>query len=497
MSSKNNSDYSLNITSNYWLKNTDDLFDFSSGNFSTKTYTLTNEDKENYIIKYKENLIEFNNIITYEKLIPTIYQNFSTKVIAVLLFNESTKNFTLINSLKYKKKQYQPQNCERMWTVISQNDYSVINEGDIIKLGRLRLKIDKINFNKNNWNTSSKSTNFEEDKIITGLNLEQTSIKKINIINNYNILKTGNEIENNETIEKINCRLCYQEEYDLDNPLLCPCKCKGSMKYIHYSCLKKSIEQKIHIKKEDNYDMYIFRHYFCEICHQTYPKYIKYKGNIYPLVDINYDKFTDYVQASIIYYSDFNINGSNNDMDNNNDNKQITYLGYIVFNIKNNQELKIGRNQSNDIILKDISISRFHCMLKREKNYLKIKDVGSKFGTLYYIQNLKIIKPNTPPLEIISGKHQFFFNSIYNKKTFSFWDNIFGTGCCTCKNELEIKTTDYKYFIKVDDDDDNNNNSQKNNFKLTSEYTKFNDIYYKRFKDNDSYNDYIIDMNDI
>ena len=66
------------------------------------------------------------------------------------MFNNSTSNFSIINSLKRKNREniFTPKNCERMWSVIPQNDYSIIKEGDIIKLGRLRLKFDKISFTK-------------------------------------------------------------------------------------------------------------------------------------------------------------------------------------------------------------------------------------------------------------------------------------------------------------------------------------------------------------
>lgn len=36
--------------------------------------------------------------------------------------------------------------------------------------------------------------------------------------------------------EKI-CRICF-EESDTDNPLICPCRCAGTIKYIHEKCLK-------------------------------------------------------------------------------------------------------------------------------------------------------------------------------------------------------------------------------------------------------------------
>lgn len=177
------------------------------------------------------------------------------------------------------------------------------------------------------------------------------------------------------------------------------------MKYIHYSCLKKSIKQKIQIRREDNCDLYFFKSYCCEICLETYPKYIKYKSNIYNLVDIDLSKYKEYILTSILYYSD----------NNNSERKKLSYLGYLIFKIDEQNELKIGRNQNNHIVLKDISISRNHCILKRENNILKIKDVKSKFGTLIYVRNIKKIEINKP-LQLISGKHQFLFNLKNTKK---------------------------------------------------------------------------------
>ena len=313
-----NSYYTLEITSHIWLKKTDDLFDFDSENKLTKYYSLTKEDKENYIICYKENSEETNDIISPEALKEKLVQNLTTKVISVLLFNNSTLNFSIINSLKRKNREniFTPKNCERIWTVIPQNDYSIIKEGDIIKLGRLRLKFDKIYF-INNKNNKSEYNNLLNSRVSNSMinintNLISTSNDFMpNMNNNLSEELTKNNFmlepeKEKETIEKIYCRLCYQEESTVLDPLLCPCKCKGSMKYIHFSCLKKSIMQKIQIKKEKYFDLYFFKTYNCEICLETYPKYIKYKTYIYNLVDVDLSKYNEYVQASIIYYIDNN-----------------------------------------------------------------------------------------------------------------------------------------------------------------------------------------------
>jgi hypothetical protein len=33
------------------------------------------------------------------------------------------------------------------------------------------------------------------------------------------------------------CRICLSEDYENINPLFSPCKCSGTMKYVHLGCL--------------------------------------------------------------------------------------------------------------------------------------------------------------------------------------------------------------------------------------------------------------------
>ena len=35
------------------------------------------------------------------------------------------------------------------------------------------------------------------------------------------------------------CRICLSDDYEQDNPMISPCKCKGTMKFIHLECLKE------------------------------------------------------------------------------------------------------------------------------------------------------------------------------------------------------------------------------------------------------------------
>ena len=57
--------------------------------------------------------------------------------------------------------------------------------------------------------------------------------------------------KNNQKSNKI-CRICYMEESEEDNPLVHPCICSGSMKYIHLKCLKHWINTRSFEKVESN-----------------------------------------------------------------------------------------------------------------------------------------------------------------------------------------------------------------------------------------------------
>ena len=44
--------------------------------------------------------------------------------------------------------------------------------------------------------------------------------------------------------EKI-CRICFEGSNDMINPLVSLCKCMGTVKYIHFECLKDWISKNV------------------------------------------------------------------------------------------------------------------------------------------------------------------------------------------------------------------------------------------------------------
>ncbi len=143
------------------------------------------------------------------------------------------------------------------------------------------------------------------------------------------------------------------------------------MGYIHYNCLKQCIKTRLIKKESENYICYILKNYECEICLKEYPKFIRCKNTIYNLIDYSIP-YSEFIIMDYILYDDVK--------------KKILRKGIIIINIKDDQMISAGRSQNNIIKLKDISVSRTHCIFYKKENKIFIMDKGSKFGTLLYLK---------------------------------------------------------------------------------------------------------------
>lgn len=65
------------------------------------------------------------------------------------------------------------------------------------------------------------------------------------------------------------CRICLGED-EPENPIISPCNCTGSVKFIHLECIKEWLEGKKHKKETPIVNSYIWRGLECEICKGMY-----------------------------------------------------------------------------------------------------------------------------------------------------------------------------------------------------------------------------------
>ena len=320
-----------------------------------------------------------------------------------------------------------------------------------------------------NINNSQNESILEEEKF--NHNIEKNKKDKTKSVNLEDI--SVNSDKNSSS--KPTCRICYLLNSDIENPLISPCKCSGSMKYIHYKCLKHCIEVNLTKKIEQNYKYYNWKSYSCEICKEEYPKYLKIKDSLYPLVDLEIG-FSSYITFDYALYDDIK--------------KKTSRKGILIIKINEDTDedvITLGRSQNNRVKLKDISVSRSHCNIIKRKNQLFIVDKGSKFGSLIYMNNPLNINMKNNEETIISGRHWF---SIKLEEESNFFSKLFSSAKCCQYSDIN-KNID----IDVEHLDENSIN------KLPEKI--YGDIKNKNYiKDlegqilDNSYQDYILDLGD-
>ena len=232
--------------------------------------------------------------------------------------------------------------------------------------------------------------------------------------------KSFDEKEKNKT-----CRICYCEEDTMENPLIQPCICSGSMKYIHLNCLKHWLKNSSYslVQGNENFCVYNFKQPHCELCKTQFSDYIRHKGKLYELLDLHTDiNFKNYMILESLVLDKH-------------DNKYF----YIVSLDK--QKISIGRGHESHLILSDMSVSRHHCSLSIDNKSKKVflHDENSRCGTLILIQSDYITLALGMKLNIQIGNTHF---EILNKKNFRFFD------CC----DVDEKLNDDFYYNQNDVD---------------------------------------------
>lgn len=72
-------------------------------------------------------------------------------------------------------------------------------------------------------------------------------------------------------LKSLVCRICLGDDNEPNNPLITPCKCAGTMRYIHVKCLQKWLKSKLQVKKTPLYTSMIIKPLLCELCQSQFP----------------------------------------------------------------------------------------------------------------------------------------------------------------------------------------------------------------------------------
>lgn len=381
----------LNIETYYWNKESNLLFDYDSMNESYLNQLIV--DCNGLLMRSGKNSMFFNPKL--DKFIP------GKQWVRTFEFEIHKENISMSNANSGNEKAYVAikHSFKRSLNAKYTNNHVYglkLKEGDVLKFGKVSLICKEINLLNNAEGNLSKfkektvSDNFPEESDKRDFNLICGSKNKLTLSQNKQLKISKSSI----------CRFCLCEDNEEENPLIAPCKCAGTMKYIHFDCLKNWLKSKIGIKTSNHCNSYTFKPLECELCLSPVPMKFKYRSKTYNLVSMLMPECSNIIFEHVVKE----------------DQDKTIYL--VMF--KNKKILKLGRSNDSDFRLSDISISRHHADIIETPRGVYLEDNNSKFGSLYMLEcKLNFLFNQAIGIQI--GKHYYMMRLIK-----SLWSSI----CC-------------------------------------------------------------------
>ena len=325
----------LKIKTKTWNRESSGLFDYENRNFSTSTFTIT---EDSFIIRSKDKVFS---------LPPTseMPQEDNCKILATFL--RSAQHYSFVPELTRESCEY-----EKPWLTmrgLRESEY-LLSEGDVLRLGKIKLKVKEIKTSRSN---DRKKTEVHSKNLQNGgvgkLMLKNDAVPKIRLP---------------EYDANLACRVCLTEEVDKEDPLVSPCFCTGTMGCIHIKCLQKWLESKITQTSNNLAKVYRCKALECELCKFHYPSKIRVCEKVIDLI------LMEKPEGNYIVF----------------ETKSDGHLNYSVLSFEDKESFKLGRGYDTDMRIPDISVSRNHALILEKPSGVYIKDLNSKFGTLARIK---------------------------------------------------------------------------------------------------------------
>ncbi|CAI2384470.1 unnamed protein product [Moneuplotes crassus] len=239
-----------------------------------------------------------------------------------------------------------------------------IKEGDIVRIGRLKMKLIKLESSVSDIRDISIQNINEDSKTYSrGSFIEPGSPKKVT------------------DKDKPICRFCLSCDNPDKDPLFNACKCKGTQGLIHLQCLRSWMNSfKKHKVLSNLSEEYHWKTTTCEICKASYTLQIEHEGTLVDLLEYKkpeeaycvfetlHPKESDRFLSKSLFVHQFK-------------NPEIKRKYKTFF--KNQQStFTFGRADEAEFRFNDQSVSRIHGEITlTNESRLFIKDYDSRFGT--------------------------------------------------------------------------------------------------------------------
>lgn len=372
---------SLEITASTWSRETHGLFDYESKTLHRNYFNVSESCK---MFRLKDDCY-MNQV-------------------------EDNTGSTLLLSLEKKNTEFQVTLMDesinnKMWLVIkdlkqrSSLGYK-LKEGDLVKIGRVKMRVQRICMQPLRGNASILPDFFKGKQENAELGKETS-------------------VDGTETQEKSACRICLNEVETVEDPLISPCKCAGTMKFIHLNCLKEWLRSKVSSNITEKGMSFHIKDLTCELCKSDFPVFVSHNDTKINLLNITFPT------KSYIIVEEYKP-----------DRNSKTALHLI--SLETGQHATLGRGHNCDIKISDISVSRKHCKILLSNGEFYIEDTKSKFGTLAKIKNSFTLKASYDvSIQINRTVFRLFYRIPWSCKDF-----------CGCMKGIKVFNANMSYLTQ-------------------------------------------------
>mmetsp|Transcript_60688 Transcript_60688/g.112594 ORF Transcript_60688/g.112594 Transcript_60688/m.112594 type:complete len:421 (-) Transcript_60688:66-1328(-) len=325
--------HAVQVISNTWARDSHDLFDFEASHLHTVTFTVPKSMKCIRTGTEVQMLSEHSQPPTNADPLLRLVQKDGTFWVDKATPSSSSK---------------------KLWLVVRDlsNNGHRLTEGDVIKLGRFKFRVRQM-----------VSAGGVQPELRLGLDDGMVSCND----------------KDQAQLQSTMCRICLLEGPGENDPLIRPCKCRGSIEYVHLGCLRHWIRGRLNFSDTPS-GSFFYRPLTCELCKEVYPTWVEVEEGVerQSLVEVPKTVAPFIVLENMVR-----------------DSQQHAARGLHVISLAD-KVLKLGRGHESHVRIADVSISRCHATISYQNGAFLLQDNKSKFGTLVAMK-----KPR--PLEV--GTH--------------------------------------------------------------------------------------------
>lgn len=252
----------------------------------------------------------------------------------------------------------------QLWTIAERGENMrghILKAQDVIKLGRVIFKVSQIRLENQRQGGQGKPN---RRSIIDSIKDHRKDLETFIVKDIVQDEEECNTKSGKGSNAGVLCKICLYDKSDEENdPLISPCKCIGSVKYVHLKCMQNWVRSKLNMQQNKNIVTILWKNLHCELCKDKLPITLEQDGEILSLIP-----FDEHISGSYVMLESFS--------------KEKDSTGIHLIDLSSNQNFKIGRGHDSDLKVSDISVSRIHSVVTVFKGNLYIRDNSSKFGTL-------------------------------------------------------------------------------------------------------------------